>query len=136
MIKTELLTESATDVDNVRASLYFLARLPLYQSTKPFILHYDPGHGLPVTNIESEKHEVIIRNMRSHDISYERCGFAYCRMSSATKYEDYDDKHAISTIHFREVETCVRELLGANFVKIIDFAVSLHARSAFIVAVQ
>ncbi|KAF2185529.1 methyltransferase [Zopfia rhizophila CBS 207.26] len=117
------MAESKTYQDApVTTSLFFLARLPVYDSEKPFTLRYDPGHGLPASNVESEEHEVQVHNMRLHKLSYEECGFQYCKISSAMQYGDYAEEHIIRQKHFPEVKACLKNALGAAFVEIIDLA--------------
>jgi hypothetical protein len=106
------------------ASLFFLARRPLYDTEKPFTLRYDPGHGLAASNVESEEHEVEVYNMRLHELSYDACGFQYCKISSIMEYADYAEERTIRQKHFPEVEACVKKVLGASIVEIIDLAVS------------
>lgn len=111
----------------VTASLFFLARLPLYDLEKPFTLRYDPGHGLAASNVKSEEHEVEVHNMRLHELSYDACGFQYCKISSVMKYGDYAEERIIRQKHFPEVKACLKKALGASFVEIIDLAVSRYA---------
>ncbi|KAJ4302793.1 hypothetical protein N0V90_001684 [Kalmusia sp. IMI 367209] len=106
----------------VIASLFFLARLPVYDSEKPFTLRYDPGHGLAASNVESEQHEVEVHNMRLHELSYDACGFQYCKIPSAMTYSDYAEEHIIRQKHFPEVKACLKKALGASIVEIIDLA--------------
>jgi len=121
------MAEPNTDQDaSITASLYFLARRPIYDSEKPFTLRYDPGNSLPASNVESEEHEVEIRNMRLHEFSYEKCGFQWCRVSSSMEYSDYSDDNIIQQKHFPEVKACLKKALGASLVEIIDLAVSQY----------
>ncbi|KAF2099467.1 methyltransferase [Rhizodiscina lignyota] len=106
--------------ENVDATIHFLARLPLYDSVKPYTIRYDTGGDFPATNVENEHHHVKIRNMRCHNLSYEKCGFQFCNMSSAMKYEDYGDPGLVKAIHFPEVEACLKKVLRASFVQIIN----------------
>jgi len=115
----------------INASIHFLARLPLYDSVKPYTLGYDPGDGISATNIESEERQVKILSMRLHNLSYEICGFHFCSISSAMRYEDYKDDSLIRNIHFPEVEACLMKVLKASFVQVIDYDVSVFVLQLF-----
>jgi len=112
----------ASSHDIVSASLYFLARLPLYDTVKPFVFLYDPKNGFPVTNIENELHSVQIRDMRKFKTSYEQCGFQLGTMASTLAYEDYQKEELIKTIHIPEVESYLKTLFGASTVHVINYS--------------
>ena len=111
--------------NDISASIYFLARIPLYATVKPFDLSYDPGHGLPSSNFQGELHHVTIQDMRFHNLSYEKCGFTFCSLDSVMKYDDYDDENIVKRMHFPEVQARVREVLQASSVQIFSLSVSL-----------
>jgi hypothetical protein len=125
------LANSMHDAE-AHASIYFLARLQKYDSEKPYTLRYDPEDAFPATNIESERHHVRIQNMRLTSIPYEKCGFQHHTMSSVMKYQDYEDENIIKAVHLPEVEACLKTVLDAPFVQIIDFAVSRTACRPFL----
>lgn len=115
-------------VSDISASIYFLARIPLYDTVKPFDLSYDPGNGFPSSNFQGELHPVAIRDMRLYNLLYEKCGFTFCSLNSVMKYEDYDDENIIKRVHFPEVQACVKEMLRASSVQIFSLSVSWSCR--------
>ncbi|KAF2108839.1 methyltransferase [Lophiotrema nucula] len=119
MGNTDQSSERAGDISG---AIHFLARIPLYDTVKPFDISYNPGNGLPASNFQGELHRVTVRDMRKYDLPYEQCGFRICSLDSAMKYEDYDHEATIKDVHFPEVESCVKEAMNASFVKIFNFS--------------
>jgi hypothetical protein len=110
--------------DEITRHLNFLARLPMYETIKPYAFRTAPGNGFPATNVENESVPVQIRNMRVHSASYETHGFSFHDVPTAMTRNDYDDAKRIQRIRIPEIEGFLRSLLQASYVQVLNYGVS------------
>lgn len=104
---------------------HFLKRLPLYNEEKPYSLRYTPPAGFPRANIEVERQEIQIQDIRSRvaSLSLAQDGCEILRIASRMKYEDYDDDEKTKAIYLREVAETLCRHLGAQRVQIFEHTV-------------
>ncbi|KAI9881843.1 MAG: hypothetical protein M1823_006445, partial [Watsoniomyces obsoletus] len=108
----------------VEASLEFLARLPLYETEKPYLMLPQKGSGLDpddtrLDNLEFERHDhVIIKDMRGEDyVSIDSCGFEVYRHSSCfSSFNSVEDINAYKS----ETESVLRKRFMAAHVVTYD----------------
>ncbi|RMZ83334.1 hypothetical protein DV737_g1739, partial [Chaetothyriales sp. CBS 132003] len=96
-------------MSEVKASIEFLAKLPLYETQKPYLLLPSEHQGLDpdeirLNNLEFERHDdVTIKDMRHiKELSIECCGFEfYPHSSTISSFHDADDieKYRAETQH-------------------------------------
>lgn len=53
----------------VQATVYFLARDPVYDTVKPYTLRYQPAKSIPLprTNCKREAHEIQVEDLRTRE---------------------------------------------------------------------
>jgi hypothetical protein len=76
--------------------------------------------GAPRVFFDTERHEVLIRDVRpiANALSLERKGFALRRHATAVR-DLYDDA-ALEQVYYPEIEALLREVLGASRVVVFD----------------
>jgi len=117
---------SSSSDPTLKASIYFLSRLPKYSTIKPYTLRYRPSNDFPQTNVERTLHEIEINDLRKFPgLKYEECGFKMARMNGGggMRYEDYDDDEKVEGVHQREVVDVVRGALGARECVVCDYVI-------------
>ena len=112
------------------SKMYFLARRPKYAKEKPYSMRYYPGDIVPQSNVEREEHTILFTDIRHHldNCSLDRKGFELMLVDTSMAYEDFADNEMVRNIYIREVESTLKERLGATHVIGLDFAVSLNPR--------
>ncbi|EXJ60697.1 hypothetical protein A1O7_04850 [Cladophialophora yegresii CBS 114405] len=109
---------------DVRSTLEFLARLPLYETEKPYL--YLPGkdEGLDpnvtkLDNLEYEHHSgILIKDVRQHpELSFDDCGFEFQEFPS--RYKQFET--AADTDGYRaETEQILTKRFNAERVMVYD----------------
>ncbi len=118
---------------NVEAKMDFLARIPLYQTEKPYVflplksLGLDPDE-IRLDNLEFESHEhIAIQDMRKiPELSVDSYGFEY--HSHETKYQKFDTPADIDAYR-SETEELLRKRFSAACV--LTFEVRLRRNEEF-----
>jgi len=109
---------------DVRSTLEFLARLPLYETEKPYL--YLPGkdEGLDpnvtkLDNLEFEHHsDILIRDMRQHpELKFDDCGFELHEHPS--RYQQFDKASDIESYR-AETEKLLKTRFNAEKVMLYD----------------
>jgi hypothetical protein len=108
-----------TSYDNlpyVEAELNYLAPM----TERPRSYAYDPGPGVPRSNMAHKAHRVRIHDMRpiQSQISLDRQGFALLEQRSAV--QDFWDEDQIRQIYYPEAEELIASATGASRVFIFD----------------
>ncbi|WP_428376136.1 CmcJ/NvfI family oxidoreductase [Lichenicoccus sp.] len=101
----------------VRASLNFIGS----SDGKPHTYNHEPPPGVPSQNFTNQAHEVAIRDLRGHDVSLDREGFAVLRHRSAER--EFLQESAITGAYYAEVDRLLREATGAQRVFIFDHTI-------------
>lgn len=119
---------------DVRSTLEFLAKLPLYETEKPYLYLPGPDEGLDpnvtkLDNLEFESHAgVLIRDMRQHsELTFDDCGFEFHDLPS--RYKRFDDA---ASIEGYRAET--EKLLKARFhaEKVMVYEIRLRRNDTFV----
>jgi hypothetical protein len=90
----------------VAADMWFLSRLDLYKSTKPYMITFDttdfPG---PKTNHEYAKHSVMVNDARPSMRSWSlgTHGFEFRDWSSGLVGDMFDDDELVEKLYYPEV---------------------------------
>jgi hypothetical protein len=118
---------------DVHSTLEFLARLPLYETEKPYL--YLPGkdEGLDpdvvkLDNLEYEHHSgILIKDVRQHpELSFDDCGFEFHEYPS--RYKQFET--AADTEGYRaETEQLLKKRFNAERVMVYD--IRLRKNDAF-----
>ena len=93
---------------------------------KPRDYAYDPPPGVPHSNSTLEPHRFAIRDIRpvASRISLDSHGFSAVRHRSFLR--DFQDEEEIRRTYYREAETLLKEVTGANRVFIFDHTIRRH----------
>jgi hypothetical protein len=108
--------------------MFYLDNAPLYDSEKPYTMRYMPEEGIPQTNFQKSEHPVSVRSMRAPNqgpFRFDECGFQLVELHSQMVYDDFWDNDKIQNIYIQEVRETIKKALGAKFVWVLDYAVSL-----------
>lgn len=112
---------------DTQASIWFLQRLPLYNTEKVYEFKYDPPKGLSKTNMHLEKRDGIpvedIRDTKSNYLIEEQ-GFQILELGDSSDSIDYDDETALREKYFPMIATAVKDAMKAERVQIFDYVVS------------
>jgi hypothetical protein len=108
------------------ATLHYLKRGP----EKPVRYVFDPPAGVPQWNGIEAPHAIRIEDARGHEgeFTLDRIGFQL--VPSTTKVRDfYASPEEVARVYYPELETLLRDTLGARKVKIFDHTVRNAARA-------
>lgn len=105
--------------------LYFLDRVDLWKTVKPYNFQYYPKEDFPRHNFQHSPSETRVRNMRAcvPPASLDVQGFAVHRLQTTMTYSDFDDEATIESVYCRELEQHFKGALGAKAVRALDFQV-------------
>jgi hypothetical protein len=103
----------------VQGDLTYLAKMAERARTYT----YDPGPGIPRSNLEVETHTLSIRDMRpvAHGLSLEREGFALIESGSAVR--DFYDEAELRSVYYPEAETLLTSVTGGNRAMVFDHTI-------------
>jgi hypothetical protein len=114
-------------LQDVQASLYFIARDPLYLKEKPYILKYASAT-VPISNyITKRVDNILIKDLRDieDNFTFKQNGFAVLEIDSTMAYEDFQDEQKILGIYFSEVANALLEYTHGVSVHLFDFLVRI-----------
>ncbi|HVC62550.1 MAG TPA: CmcJ/NvfI family oxidoreductase [Acetobacteraceae bacterium] len=103
----------------IEAPLTYLAKMAGRARTYT----YDPGPGIPRSNLEYDTHTMPIRDMRpvAHVASLDREGFALVEHRSAAR--DLYDEAELRGVYYPEAETLLASITGAHRVMVFDHTI-------------
>jgi hypothetical protein len=113
---------------DVQASLYFIARDPLYRKEKPYVLKYT-SETTPISNYVTERVDnILIKDLRDIEDSFtfKQNGFAVLKIESTMAYEDFQEEQKILDIYFSEVANALLEYTHGVSVHLFDFLVRIN----------
>ena len=113
---------------SIHASLSFLAKDPLYQTTRPYIIDY-VSKSLPVTNhVMTVEENLPLYDLRGVEdkLTFSRAGIAVLDMQSTMNYDDFSKHDKIVDCYFQEVGHALLKYLNASSVQMFDYAVCAH----------
>lgn len=104
---------------SVTAVLNYAKRL----AEKNYTYTYDPGPGVPTTNVELDGRAAAIQDLRplATPPTLDREGYALVRRASVVR--DFDDEAALKATYYRECEEIVGEATGAHRVVVFDHTI-------------
>jgi len=109
------------------ATLHYLKRGP----EKPVRYVFDPPAGVPQWNGIEDPHAIRIEDARGHEgeFTLDRNGFQL--VPSTTKVRDfYASPEEVARVYYPELETLLRDTLGARKVTIFDHTVRGQGRAS------
>lgn len=103
-------------------TIHFIAPLSKWETEKPFNLSWPLPYNQPRTNSIYDRHKVQIADGRGRegDFSLDIHGFAFARMPTGNTLHS---REAIETEYLAQVESWLKQFLGAEKVVAFDFAV-------------
>lgn len=124
-IAFEYLFSSRVSSTMLTTHTHFLKRLSLYDEEKPYSLRYTPPLGFPRANIEVERHEIRIEDIRPRlaSLTLAQDGCEILRIVSRMRYEDFDNEETTKSIYLREVADTLCRRLGAQRVQVFEHTV-------------
>lgn len=121
-------------MEDLQASIHFLAHSEIYRTEKPYSLRYTGEEQIAQTNIELDKHDDIpIHDIRGREREYslEKHGFTISKLSSRMLYRDFSDPEQVIAIYLHEIASHLKRLLGARHVQIYEHLVRYSQPSPF-----
>ena len=121
-------------MEDLQASIHFLAHREVYRTEKPYSLRYTGEENIAQTNIELDKHDDIsIHDIRGREseFSLEKHGFTISKLSSRMLYRNFSDPEQVIAIYLHEVASHLKKLLGARHVQIYEHLVRYCQPSHF-----
>jgi hypothetical protein len=103
----------------VEAPLTYLAKMAERARTYT----YDPGPGIPRSNLEPDTHTMPIHDMRpvAHAVSLDREGFALVEHRSAAR--DLYDEAELRSVYYPEAEKLLASVTGGSRVMVFDHTI-------------
>lgn len=90
----------------VQATVYFLARDPIYDTVKPYTLRYQPAKGtpLPRTNCKREAHEIQVEDLRTGEknTTFDSHGFQVLDLPGQLTYDEYRDQVRVREVYYHQ----------------------------------
>lgn len=104
-------------------AISYLQTVP--EDEKPYHLMYGDFEGLPRTNISREWRNTTFVDVRTRlpELSFNKSGFTVRRLQSRMTYQDFDDDQKVWDVYFKELESHLREFLGAHEVKFFRYGI-------------
>jgi hypothetical protein len=106
----------------VQGALTYLAKMAERARTYT----YDPGPGIPRSNLQLETHTMPIHDMRpvAHAVSLDREGFVLLEHRSAAR--DLYDEGELRSVYYPEAETLLASVTGGSRVVVFDHTIRRH----------
>ncbi|KAK9776216.1 putative Methyltransferase [Seiridium cardinale] len=123
------IQETSSQARETVASLYFLARAPIYDTCKPYTVRFDPKGKFPYTNIENVKHDVKLLNLRPilenspEDISWEHHGFQIIKIPQRMSYDDFNNDEVVRGSHIPHILTVLQTEFRTAQIHVLDYRV-------------
>lgn len=119
---------SSHELQICHVSLYFLDRDHLYDEEKPYTLQYDPGDGIPSSNVK----QVLVPGIKLQDlrkrsraaISFEKSGIDVLRIKDSLDYEGFSDPIKVTTVYLDEIQKTLMDYFGARKIHLCDYVVN------------
>ena len=112
-------------VDVLRSNTHFLKRGSLYDTEKPYSLRFIPPDGFPRANINLERHDIDLHDVRKDksQLRFGSDGYEILDFNSAMAYRDYDDDEIVKDVLLKEIANLLKSFLGAQHVQIFEHTV-------------
>jgi hypothetical protein len=97
---------------------------PVLETEKAYVLDYIAGPDIPRTNIEVESVDGIeVQDFRKIPLSFEKNGITVAELVTSMEYADFADEQKVQTCFLEEAKACLKDVLGAKDVYVIDYEV-------------
>jgi tricorn protease-like protein len=110
----------------VTGTLWYLDRLPIYQTTKPYIVNL-PRSALPpgkrTNQVCSAYDGIRIRDIRTDAVNFslDHHGFMlFVGLETSLRYEDFRDPTKVSDIYCKEVMGVLERMTGAETSRVLQ----------------
>lgn len=116
-----------TPLQMAQASICFLARDELYETTRPYAIQYEPHGDVPQTNVKQEMvNNIPIRNLRpfKDTLKLEKDGIVVRDLNTQMTYEKFADPVAVQDTYLPKVRELLRDVLETQNVAILEYLVS------------
>lgn len=127
--KFYLLSPAMADPDDasssIKSTMWYLERLPLYETEKPYAMRYEPEDGIPQTNCKKIQYPMTARSMRepgTGPFRLNECGFQTMELRSQLTSDDFWDNDKVQSVYIAEVKEALKRDLGAKYVHVLDYA--------------
>ena len=114
---------TATVTQATYASFNFMKRSDLHKDEKPYRMQYDPGEGVPRTNIDLEEHEnIVIDDFRPLGMDFDKCGFGVGNLTSSLE-GDFENKAWVEKNYYKGIEELLLRKFKPDEVQIMEHVV-------------
>jgi hypothetical protein len=106
--------------------MWYLERLPLYATEKPYTMRYEPDGGIPQTNFQKVQRPMTVKSMREFGAGpfhLGECGFQRIELRSRLTSDEFWDNDKVQGVYIQEVKDALKRELGAKYVHVLDYAV-------------
>ncbi|KAH6973824.1 hypothetical protein BKA56DRAFT_592590 [Ilyonectria sp. MPI-CAGE-AT-0026] len=118
------------DLNTIHRGFFYLTRLDLYQEQKPYVVNFPVTDAdFKRTNLSHKLHEDIpLCDVRGHEDRFclDTHGFQMLKHSSKMPNEDFENDAIIRSTYYPEIETLIKNALGASKVFIFEHTPRLH----------
>lgn len=111
--------------------IHFLDRIELYDTVKPYNIHFYPREDFPRHNLQHSEYQTRIRSIRTCQPapSLDANGFEVINIKTTMLYSDFTNPATIEATYCREMEDQIKKILGANHVQVLDYQVYIRPAS-------
>lgn len=118
--------EGELGANTIDSSMYYLDRAQLYEIEKPYSMRYLP-EDIPQCNYMKVKHPIAVKSIReSGPFHINECGFQLIDLHSELTYDEFWVNEKVQSVYIPEVQRALKLELGAKYVHILDYAVSIE----------
>lgn len=117
---------SPSNGHDVKATMSFLPRKPLWDEEKPYHIRYKPHGDAPETNVTPEPvSNVHIQDLRPNisRINLETDGITVYNLKSRMKYEDFANPDAVTKTYLPELCELLKQILKTKNVAVLEYLV-------------
>lgn len=95
--------------------MYFIKDLPLYKEEKPFAIdQLLPNTDFPITNIEYEKHEIQVHDVRDDESKPEFDTHSFCYVNYPSKFGHLKTEEEMMWPYAKETTDLLKEKFGTD----------------------
>jgi len=104
------------------ASFLYLEPDPRHEKEKPYKLRYEPGEGIPRSNVSNEKQDgIVVRDVRNEEQeSLAERGYTWVNLQSALSPDEFYDETKVKEIYYAELRGLLQKLLNPKRIEILE----------------
>ena len=104
------------------ASFLYLEPDPRHEKEKPYKLRYEPGEGIPRSNMSNEKQDgIVVRDVRNEEQeSLAERGYTWVKLQSALSPDEFYDETKVKEIYYAELRELLQKLLNPKRIEILE----------------